>query len=182
MATEHSIPLTPSQRLGNWVFANSLGLLMLRLVLGWVFVFHGSQKLFGAFGGSGMGPFVQGLERMNMPLLPPAAWAYIAAGGEFAGGVLVLLGLLTRLGALPLIVTMIVAIVKVHGENGFAGLSVPDVPKARYVDYEYNLALMAMAVTLVLTGAGLLSLDALLFKRGLWAHGPQPLDQPVKRT
>jgi putative oxidoreductase len=172
MAAESSIPLTPSQRLGNWVFANSLGLLILRLALGWVFIYHGSQKLFGAFGGTGMEPFIQGMGQMNMPLLSPAAWAYIAAGGEFFGGLLVLLGLLTRLGALPLIVTMVVAIVKVHGPNGFSAGS---------GGYEYNLTLMAMAFALVLTGAGLLSLDALIFKRSLWSRGPQPLEQPVKR-
>jgi putative oxidoreductase len=164
-------PLTPAARQGNWGFANSLGLLVLRLVLGWIFIYHGSQKLFGAFGGAGMGGeqgFVAAITGMNLPVLPGVAWAWMAACGEFFGGLFVFLGLLTRLAAIPIIVTMLVAIKAVTGSKGFSG-------------YEFNLTLIAMGVTLVLTGGGLVSLDALFFKRGLWARGPQPLDQPERR-
>jgi putative oxidoreductase len=168
-------PLTPIQRQGNWIFANSLALLILRLALGWTFIYHGSQKLFGAFDGIGMSTWIKAMEGMHMPLLPPTAWAYVSAGGEFFGGVLVFLGLLTRLGALPIIASMCVAIAKVHGKIGFSS-SPPSLP-----GYELNIALIAVSVALVLAGGGLISLDALLFKRGLWARGPQPLDQPFKR-
>ncbi len=168
-------PLTPGQRQGNWIFANSLALLILRLVLGWTFIFHGSQKLFGAFSGSGMEPVIQMTQHFNFPLFSATVWAYMAALGEFVGGVLVFLGLLTRLGAIPIIVTMCVAIAEVHGPIGFSS------PPPGLPGYEFNLALIAIGVSLVLAGGGLISLDALLFKRGLWARGPQPLDQPIKR-
>jgi putative oxidoreductase len=166
-----STPLAPGACQGNWGFANSLGLLMLRLVLGWIFFYHGSQKVFGAFGGMGMGGehgFVAIITGLHLPVLSAVAWAWMAACGEFFGGVFVFLGLLTRLAAVPIIVTMLVAIGSVTGSKGFAG-------------YEFNLALIAMSVTLILTGGGLVSLDALLFKRGLWSRGPQPLDQPMTR-
>ena len=173
-------PLTPPARQGNWLFANSLALLALRLVLGWTFTFHGSQKLFGAFNGPGMQAWTGIIDSMHLPLLPASAWAYMAAGGEFFGGILVLIGLLTRLATLPIIVTMLVAIVSVTGANGFGGSYDP--VKGLQLGYEFNLALIAMSVALLLSGAGLLSLDALLFKRNLWAHGPQPLDNPIKKT
>jgi putative oxidoreductase len=160
--------LTPTARQGNWAFANSLGLLVLRLVLGWIFFYHGAQKLFGAFGGMGMNGFTPFIASQHLPLLPAAAWAWMAACGEFFGGVFVFLGLLTRLAAIPIIVTMLVAITTVTGQKGFAG-------------YEFNLALIAMSVTLILSGAGLISLDALVFKRTLWSRGPQPLDQLAPR-
>jgi putative oxidoreductase len=166
-----SAPLTPCERQGNWGFANSLGLLVLRLVLGWIFVYAGAGKLFGVWGGVGMGGehgFVAMITGMHLPVLPGAVWAWMAACGEFFGGLFVLIGLLTRLAAVPLVVTMLVAIGAVTGAKGFAG-------------YGYNLALTAMSVALILTGAGMLSVDALIFKRGLWARGPQPLDQPEKR-
>src|SRR4051812_41333900 len=90
-------PLAPPALTGNDSFAISLALLMIRLVLGWIFIYHGSQKLFGAFGGlmpgmnaaEGMDMFAQGLK--DMPVLPAKVWAYTAAIGEFAGGVTVLL-------------------------------------------------------------------------------------------
>ncbi len=176
-------PLTPLQRQGNWMFSNSLALLALRLVLGWIFIHAGAQKLFGAFDGMGMQAWIgaMGSEKLRMPMLPPAAWAYISACGEFFGGIAVLLGALTRLGALPLIVTMCIAIAKATGANGFAGVHSTLDEEAMKPGYAYNLALIAMSVALVLTGGGLISVDALMFKRGLWARGPQPLDQPVPR-
>lgn len=149
---------------GNDRMAVSLGLLLLRLALGWIFIFHGSQKLFGAFDGPGIAGFASHLQ--GLPLLPPIVWAYMAALGEFVGGVSVLLGLLTRLGAIPIIITMLVAIGTVHGKNGFS---------LQYMGYEYNVALIGMAAALVLTGPGLVALDALIFRRGLFARGPQPI-------
>jgi putative oxidoreductase len=174
-----STPLGPGRCQGNWGFANSLGLL--RLVLGWIFVYSGSGKMFGAFGGMGMTNWVHAMESMHLPVLPAAAWAWMAASGEFFGGLFVLLGLLTRLAALPILVTMLVAIAEVHGKNGFTGVPVEGHPGAMYAGYMLNLVLIAMSVALILTGGGLVSLDALIFKRGLWARGPQPLDQPERR-
>ena len=151
---------------GNSAFATSLGILVLRLVLGWIFIYHGYPKLFG-----GMQGFTENIERMGMPVLPAVVWAYAAALAEFGGGILLMLGLLTRFATVPIIATMFVAIWKVHGPKGFSAPT----------GYEYNLALTAMAVTILLVGPGIVSLDALLFKRGLWSRGPQPLSQPSPR-
>ncbi len=177
-----STPLGPGRCQGNWGFANSLGLLVLRLVLGWIFIYTGAQKLFGAFDGMGMANWTQAMDTMHMPVLPAAAWAWMAACGEFFGGVFVLAGLLTRLASIPLVVTMLVAIAKATGPNGFLGKPVPEARGAMYPGYMINGALIAMSVALILSGAGLVSLDALIFKRGLWARGPQPLDQPTARA
>jgi putative oxidoreductase len=181
--TVSEAPLGPAARLGNTAFATSLALLVLRLALGWTFIFHGAQKVFGIWGGKGMEPFAEGLAKMGLPgFLPPMAWAYMAAYGELLGGVMILLGLLARLGTLPIIVTMIIAIAKVHGKNGFSGWSEEwHGRQILHVGYEYNVILTAMAVAILVAGPGLLSLDALLFRRGLWARGPQPLSQPGVR-
>jgi putative oxidoreductase len=178
-----SAPLGPAGRVGNTAFATSLALLLLRLMLGWAFFFHGSQKLFGAFGGHGIEAFAKTLAGMGLPgFLPPVAWAYMAACGEFFGGVAVLLGLLARLGTIPLIVSMLVAITKVHGQNGFAGWTEKFQDKTiTHVGFEYHMALIAMSLVVLIAGPGLISLDALIFKRGLWARGPQPLSEPGKR-
>ena len=158
-------PLTPGAevRRGNAGFATSLALLVLRGALAWMFIFHGAQKLFGAFDGPGLSGFAQYLR--TMPVLPPYAWAVMAALGEFGGGVLMGLGLLTRLAALDLIVVMCVAIATMTGANGF---SLPG-------GYEINMLVIAVCIALLLAGAGPLSADALLFRRSLWARGPQPM-------
>jgi putative oxidoreductase len=176
-----AVPAPSLSRTGNDRFATSLALFVLRLILGWVFIYAGAGKLFGAFGGIGIDTWksVMGMDAMKMPLLPPAAWAYISACSEFLCGILVLVGLLTRLAALPLIVTMCVAIGKAVGQNGFGGIPHPD----GSVDpgYAYNLTLIAVSFALLLTGPGLVSIDALLFRRGLWSRGPQPLSSPEAR-
>jgi putative oxidoreductase len=168
-------PLTPLQRQGNWSFANSLGLLILRLIIGGIFIYAGSQKLFGGIDKFAASPALQ-----NLPLFSPVVWAWIAACGEFFGGLFVLLGLLTRLATLPIIATMLVAIIKVAGPNGFAGVYLGN--GAVKQGYMMHLIIIAICIHLILAGAGLLSLDAFLFKRSLWARGPQPLDQPQPRT
>src|SRR5258708_3528342 len=105
---------------GNTGFATSLALLLIRLALGWVVFYHGSQKELGWFTADGQ-PMVEGFAKnLHLPVLPPLAWAWMASLGEFLGGTFVFLGLLTRLAALPLIVTMLVAIGTVTGDNGFS--------------------------------------------------------------
>src|ERR1035437_5441298 len=128
---------------GNTGFAMHLALLLLRVGLGAVFVFHGSQKV---FDGLASEKFLAMMQGMGLPLLPPAVWAGMAAWSELLGGGLVLVGLLTRLAAVPLIVTMLVAIATVTGKNGFDSMN---------HGYEYNIVLLAMAGALVLCGGGL---------------------------
>ena len=79
--------------------------------------------------------------------------AILVGLAEFLGGILVMLGFLTPLAALALIVLMIVAILTVHLKNGFF---------ATNGGYEFNLALVGIALTLLIVGAGAYSLDSLL--------------------
>jgi len=163
-------PLGPTARQGNTAFATSIALLLVRLALGWTFIFHGAQLAFGAFGGPGLEGFSKGLE--HLPGLPPMAWAVLAAYGQFLGGVIVLLGLLARAGSLLLLANMFVAIATVHAPHGFS---------LQNGGYEYNVNLIAESLVVLIAGPGLLSVDAFLFRRGFWARGPQPLDQPATR-
>ena len=126
-------------------------LLVLRVVLGGIFLAHGAQKLFGAFGGPGLKGTAVFFEQIGIK--PGRVMAPLAALSEFGGGLLVLVGLLTPLGALAVAGTMVVAIAKVHGKNGFF---------AENGGYEYNLAVIGMAAALVLAGAGAYSVDAAL--------------------
>lgn len=116
-----------------------LAKLLLRISIGGVFVYHGAQKLFGAFGGHGIKGFTGYLQSMGMPF--PALNAYLAGGAEFFCGVAVMLGFMARWAAIPLIITMVVAIVLVTGAKGFEG-------------YEYNLVLIAALATIFFQGSG----------------------------
>jgi putative oxidoreductase len=133
------------------------GLLVLRLVLGITFMLHGAQKLFGMFGGPGIEGFTENVARLGFPG-PPELWAYLAAGSEFFGGLAVLLGVLTEFGAAAIATTMIVAIWKIHGPNGFF---------AQQRGYEYNLMILAVCAALILAGPGWIALwDPFRYRRG----------------
>lgn len=128
----------------------SLGLLILRLIIGLTLASHGAQKLFGWFGGSGLQGTLKTQERTG--LKPPLLWASMVIIGELGGGASLALGLLTPLGAAGAFGAMFMAIAKVHWKNGFwnskRGL-------------EFPLSLMAAAVATGLIGPGNYSLDAL---------------------
>ena len=128
-----------------------VGLLVLRVVLGVIFAAHGAQKLFGSFGGPGL----EGTAGFHgqLGIKPPYLMAVLAGLAEFAGGILIAVGFLTPLAAVALILTMTVAVFTVHLKNGFFSMN---------GGYEFNLALAGMALTLLITGAGTLSLDAVL--------------------
>ena len=124
-------------------------LAILRVVLGMTFILHGGQKLF-VFGFAGVsGAFAQ----MGIPA--PGLLGPFVAFVEFFGGIAILLGLLTRLAALGIGATMVVAILTVHLQNGFFAPT----------GFEFPLSLLASAIALVITGAGDFSLDALIGKR-----------------
>lgn len=91
---------------------HDLALLILRLWLGAVGVFHGGQKLFGLFGGHGLKGFSDYLASMNVPA--PSVSAVLAALAEFAGGILVAIGLVPRAAAIPFLFTMLVAWATAH--------------------------------------------------------------------
>ena len=133
------------------------GLLIGRLVFGLVMSAHGTQKLFGWFGGYGLTATGGYFEQLGFR--PGRAFAAMAATSELAGGLLIALGLLGPMGPALLLPVMIVAIVTVHWGNGlFAATNGIEVP----------LLYSAFAVMLALTGPGLLSLDSALGLEGLW--------------
>jgi putative oxidoreductase len=126
-------------------------LLLIRIALGAVFIAHGAQKLFGAFGGKGLEGFAPMIVKMG---LPPVV-ATLVAIGEFFGGLGLLVGLLTRVAAFGPLISMAGAIVLVHGKNGFFAPG----------GFEYPLVLLLASLAIVFGGAGSYSLDA-AFSRG----------------
>jgi len=128
-----------------------LGLLALRLVLGLVFLGHGAQKAFGAFGGP-----ASAARAASWPAWAssrPASGPPWPLSASCLAGALVLVGLLMPVGAALIVATMAVAIAKVHGPKGFF---------SQNGGYEYNLVLLVAALTLAATGPGAYSLDHLL--------------------
>jgi len=121
----------------------NLGLLIIRLVIGIIFAGHGTQKLFGWFGGHGLKGTGQWFESIGMK--PGYFMALMAGLSELAGGLLFAAGIYTWIGALLIVLTMLVAIVKVHGANGFWVTS---------NGIEYNVILMAVAIGVALIGPG----------------------------
>lgn len=127
-------------------------LLVLRLVLGAIFFAHGSQKALGWFGGAG---FHGTMHSFTAGLHIPAFFAVLAIVAEFAGGLGLLLGLLSRIAAFGIAVVMLVAIFKVHLANGLLG-------RPGHAGYEFPLALLAIAFLILVRGAGPLSVDRAL--------------------
>jgi putative oxidoreductase len=125
-----------------------IGLLVLRLVVGLTFAAHGSQKLFGAFGGAGINGTGALFEQVG--LRPGRLHALAAGVFELAGGVLIALGLLTPFAAAALIAVMTAAALTVSVHNGFFVTN---------NGFEYNLILAAAAFALAGVGAGRWSLD-----------------------
>jgi putative oxidoreductase len=140
-----------------------LGRLLLRLTIGGLFVGHGTQKLFGWFGGPGLEQTAAGFDQLG---IRPGRRNAIAAGvSEAGGGALLAAGLLTPLAASALTGTMLTAIHRVHAKNG---------PWVTQGGYEYNLVLIVAVLTVAELGPGGLSLDAALGRERsgpAWALG-----------
>lgn len=130
----------------------NIGLLIIRVVVGILFIGHGAQKLFGWFGGYGLKGTGGWFESVGVK--PGVTMALFAGLAELIGGILFTLGLLTPLAGIIIAGTMIMAIVKVHGPNGVWATS---------NGYEYNLTLIAVAIGIALVGPGQYALDALFF-------------------
>ena len=125
--------------------------LPLRVGAGAIFAAHGAQKLFGWFGGYGLEGTAGWMTSIGLE--PGLLMAAMAGSAEFFGGLLLIIGLLVRPAALMLAITMLVAIVTVHLQNGLFMAN---------NGYEFGLALLAISVALVFRGAGSLSADHLL--------------------
>ena len=121
----------------------NLGLLIIRLVVGLSFAMHGSQKIFGWFGGHGIKGTAGFFESIG--LKPGTALAILAGLGELLGGLFFAAGSFMPLAVLLIVGTMLVAILTVTGKNGF------DITAG---GYEYNLTIIAAAVGVLLTGPG----------------------------
>jgi putative oxidoreductase len=141
-----------------------LGLTVLRVIAGLIFAAHGGQKLF-VYGFAGVaGAFGQ----MGIPMAGIAGPAVALV--EFLGGLALIAGVLTRLASLGLGVTMLGALLFVHIGAGFF------LPNG----YEFVLALLGSVVTLMFTGAGRYSVDALLEARR--AAPADAVRKPLKRA
>lgn len=127
---------------------DSFSALALRLPLGIIFAAHGAQKLFGWFGGYGLAGTGQWMESIGLG--PGVLMAALSGSAEFFGGLALIIGLLVRPAALVLAATMVVAIFTVHFSNGLFMSN---------NGYEFGLALLAGSVSLLISGAGRLSLD-----------------------
>lgn len=144
----------------------SFGLLLLRLIVGGILTVHGYPKLFGGpekpigpranrYLGPGfvqhmqMGRagFTESLRGMGVPM--PEVMALVAGAVEFFGGFLLMLGWLTRLAALLVSADMVVAIRKVHWQNGLVGPT----------GFEFPLSLLGACLALLFAGPGKISVD-----------------------
>lgn len=128
-----------------------IGLLLLRLVLGGSFIAHGTQKLFGWFGGAGLEGTARFYEDLRYPRGRLAAG--LAGTSEAGGGLLILLGFLTPLGAAAIIGVMLNATLAAHLTNGYFN---------QEGGFELPLINAASAAALAFVGAGGISTDAAL--------------------
>lgn len=132
----------------------SLNSVLLRVPAGIIFAAHGAQKLFGWFGGYGLEGTAGWMESIG--LAPGYLMALAAGSAEFFGGLLLIIGLLTRPVAAVLAFTMLVAIVSVH------------LPHGLFISnngYEFGLALLAISLAVLAGGAGRYSSDHWLSKK-----------------
>lgn len=117
-------------------------LCLLRLILGTIFIAHGSQKVFGLFGGPGLEQFVAWTTSLGVPPL----LGYLAAFAEFGGGVFMFFGIATELGALLTIPVMIGAVFLVHWEHGYF---------IQHGGFEYPFNLILFALAIIIGGPGM---------------------------
>ncbi|MBE1464884.1 DoxX family protein [Kibdelosporangium phytohabitans] len=142
-----------------WHGGLDFGLLVLRLVLGGTFVAHALQKLFGLFGGPGIDGFAQYLGSFGFT--QPTLLAWVTGVSELVGGVLLVIGLFTPIGAAAVLGVM-ANVVYLKWGGGFFGP-----PKG----FEWDVALGTVAFVLLFTGPGRISLD----RPTPWGRRPVPL-------
>jgi putative oxidoreductase len=150
----------PARAPAGRVTAGDFGLLLLRLTFGLLMAGHGSQKLFGLFGGLGLTATGRGFDSLGYR--PGKVFAVIGGLSEFLGGLGLAAGLLTPLAAAALIGVMINAMVTVTAAHGLWETD-------GGVEYSVGIAVVALAVAAV--GPGLLALDRFFpWGTGGWAE------------
>ncbi len=135
---------------------NDTILTFMRLVLGIVFFAHGAQKVLGWWGGFGYSGTMAAFTHM---MHIPAPLAFLAIMAEFLGGIGLLLGLLARVAAFGIGVNMLVAVLTIHRHVGFF---MNWYGNQQGEGWEYHLLAIALAVTILIRGAGAYSIDAAL--------------------
>lgn len=130
---------------------SSWGPIAIRIPVGLILAAHGSQKLFGWFGGFGLEGTGQWMDSIG--LAPGYLMALLAGSAEFFGGLALVLGVVVRPAAAALAFAMLVAIFAVHIDKGLFVTN---------NGYEFALALLAATVSLLITGAGRASIDTAL--------------------
>ena len=138
---------------GDWV------LTVVRVVLGITLFAHGAQKLLGWFGGHGLSATVR-MFRDHIGI--PAPLVYLAIAAEFFGGLGLIVGFLARVAAMGVAVTMAVAMVKVHLQHGFFLNWFGD---KQDHGFEYHLLALALALVVIVHGAGAFSVDRALYRQ-----------------
>ena len=131
---------------------NDAAALVMRLTVAIVFFAHGAQKVLGWFGGYGASATIQGFSKMG---LPPVITVLVMVA-ELGGSLLLLVGFLTRLGALAIGCVMAAATLMVHSKVGFfmnwAGMQKGE-------GFEYHLLALGLCIALLIKGGGALSVD-----------------------
>jgi putative oxidoreductase len=133
--------------------------LPLRLTMGLLFALHGAEKVFGMRGGPGLSAWIAN-EKAATGLRPAWLWLGAAALFELIGGILILTGFLTRLGALLIIPIMLVAI--------YGGLTGGDVSPVSLSRIGYPLVMLGAGIALFIAGGGRASVDASMAKSRRW--------------
>jgi len=130
-----------------------------RITLGLVMFPHGAQKMLGWFGGNGFSG-TMGYFTGSMHI--PALFAFLAILAEFAGSLGLITGFLSRLSALGIATTMTVAILSVHGSNGFF---MNWMGNQKGEGFEYHILAIGLALVVIVCGAGRVSIDAIIARR-----------------
>jgi putative oxidoreductase len=130
-------------------------LTILRLVLGFVFLAHGAQKVLGWYGGPGFSGTMGMFQSMGIPPI----FAYLAIAAEFLGGLGLIVGFLGRIAAFGIMCNMAVAVLTVHLKNGLFMNWAGNQPGE---GFEFHLLALAIGLTLLVRGSGALSIDYLI--------------------
>lgn len=144
-----------------------LGQMILRIVIGVIFVAHGASKLFGEGGPGGLAGF---LGSLGVPVPVLAAWLVTIL--EFVGGMFLIVGLFVLPTVLLLVVHMVMGIVLVHAQNGFYVIG----PGQNGV--EFNLVLIAGLLSMLLGGPGLATVDGRSAPQAAAPPPPRPAPEP----